>query len=57
MSKEKTYIEVTLHSVCENKDYGQVTVEKDYKHTSYMAKYNFVLQDLSLLISVVTLSC
>ena len=47
-------IEVTLHSVCEVKEFGQVTVEKGYKHTSYMIKRNFVLQELSLQISVVT---
>ena len=56
MPKQKNvYIEVTLHSVCVVKKFGQVTVEQDYKHTSYMTKCNFVLQELSLLISVMTL--
>ena len=48
-------IEVTLHSVCEVKKFEQFTVEWDYKHTSYMTKCNFSVQELSLLISVVTL--
>ena len=39
----------------EVKKFGQVTVELDYKHTSYMTKCNFVLQELSFLISIVTL--
>ena len=53
--KKKAYTEVTLYSVCEVKEFGQVTVAKDYKHTSHMVKCNFVLQELSLLISIVTL--
>ena len=52
---KKAYIEVALHSVCEVKEFGQVTVVQDYKRTSYMTKCKFVLQELSLLISVETL--
>ena len=33
---KKAYKEVTLHSICEVKEFGQVTVEQNYKHTSYV---------------------
>ena len=54
--QKKAYLEATLHSVCEVKEFGQVTVEQDYQYTSYMTKCNFILQELSLLMSVVTLN-
>ena len=51
MSQRKSlHVEVTMHSVCDDKEFGQVTAEYDYKHTSYITKCNFVLQELSLLI-------
>ena len=41
--KKKKKLELTLHSVCEDKVFGQVTVEKDYNHSGYMTKCDVCL--------------